>query len=66
MDYHFTNAQVIVFVLLAVWELVWKAFALWRAALRREPGWFVAILVINTVGILPIAYLLMTDKEKEV
>lgn len=66
MDYHFTNAQVTVFALLAVWELVWKGFAMWRAARRREPWWFVAILVINTVGILPIAYLLMTNKEDEV
>lgn len=66
MDYHFTNAQVMVFVLLAAWELVWKGFAMWRAARRREPWWFVAMLVINTVGILPIAYLLMTNQEEEV
>lgn len=66
MDYHFSTTQITVFVLLAIWDLAWKAFAMWRAVKRREPGWFVAILVLNTVGVLPIAYLLLTDKEKKV
>ena len=41
----------------AVWDLVWKGLALWQAAKRRQPVWFVALLFLNTAGILPIAYL---------
>ncbi len=41
----------------AVWDLAWKGLALWQAGKRRQPVWFVALLVLNTVGILPITYL---------
>ena len=43
---------------LVVWSLIWKGFALWRAARADQPAWFVALLVVNTVGLLEIAYLL--------
>ena len=46
-----------------MWDLAWKGLALWRAARRNEPWWFVALLLINSVGILPIAYLLVWGKE---
>jgi len=42
---------------LAVWELAWKGLALWKAAKAGQKIFFVAILVINTIGLLPIAYL---------
>jgi hypothetical protein len=44
-------------VLLAIWEIVWKGFGLWRAAQNKQTGWFVALLILNTLGILPILYL---------
>jgi hypothetical protein len=43
--------------MVAVWDLAWKGLALWQAGKRRQPVWFVALLVLNTVGILPITYL---------
>jgi hypothetical protein len=44
-------------LLLAIWELVWKGLGLWKAAQNRQTAWFVAILIFNTLGILPILYL---------
>ena len=44
-------------LLLVIWELVWKGLALWRAARNGHNGWFVALLIINTLGRLPILYL---------
>ena len=46
-----------VFWPLLVWGLVWKAIALWKAARRDQLGWYIALLVINTVGILEIIYI---------
>jgi hypothetical protein len=43
---------------IAIWELIWKGFALWRAGRNNQPGWFIAMLLINSAGILPIMYLL--------
>ncbi len=34
-----------------------KGYALWHAAKRDDKGWFVAILIVNTFGILEIIYL---------
>lgn len=49
--------------ILALWDLVWRGIALWRAARRKEPWWFIALLLINSVGLLPIAYLLVWGKD---
>jgi hypothetical protein len=51
---------------LIFWELIWKGFALWRAGRRNEPLWFFAIFILNTLGILPIIYLIFSRKEKTI
>lgn len=51
---------------MVVWSLIWKAMALWRAAQRREMAWFVALLLVNTAGILEILYWYVFSKEKRV
>lgn len=53
----------LVFILLAAWELIWKGIGLWNAARNSQKNWFVAILVINTAGILPIVYLRFFQKK---
>ena len=52
-------------VVISIWELVWKGFALWHSAHMKQQGWFVAILIFNTAGILPIIYLLWFRKGKK-
>jgi methionyl-tRNA synthetase len=42
-------------------ELVLKGMALWRAGRNNHPGWFIALLLINSIGILPLIYLLVFD-----
>lgn len=51
-------------VALGAWSLIWKAFALYRAGSNRSPGWFVALLLVNTVGILEMLYLFVFGKKK--
>ncbi|HHY38827.1 MAG TPA: hypothetical protein GX507_07875 [Clostridia bacterium] len=43
---------------LIVWSVIWKGIALWHAARGGQKAWYIALLVINTVGILEIVYLL--------
>lgn len=50
--------------LIFIWSTVWKGFALWRAARYGQRNWFIAILVLNTIGILEIIYLLYFSKKK--
>lgn len=49
---------------LAILDLVLRGFALWRAARNGHKWWFVALLLINSLGIIPAIYLL-TNKEKK-
>ena len=49
-----------------VWTLVWKGFALWRSAELRQRYWFIAILLVNTLGILEIIYLFLVAKNYKV
>ncbi len=57
----FFQTPVVAYIIIA-WSLVWKGFALWRAARIKQKYWFVAILVINTAGLLEILYLFIFSK----
>ncbi len=52
-----------VMLLLVVWTLYWKYQALWYAAKHDHKWWFIVLLVINTAGILEIAYLYHFSKK---
>lgn len=45
------------FLLLVVWSLFWKGLALWHSARRGNSYWFLAFLILNTLGILELIYL---------
>ena len=58
------DSMIPLLVVLALWTLFWKGLALWHAAKRGEHVWFIALLLINTVGILEIVYLFGVAKLK--
>ena len=41
-----------------------KGLALWHASKRDEKWWFIAMLVLNTAGILELVYLIFFAKIK--
>ena len=43
-----------------------KAVALWKAARADQMGWFIALIIFNTVGILPIIYLLFFMRKAKI
>lgn len=52
--------------LLVVWEFFWKAVGLWYSIKNGQRNWFIAIFIINTVGILPLVYLkFYQNKQKK-
>ena len=54
------------FIVFFIWILaaiVLKAYALWNAAKRDEIPWFVALLILNTMGILELIYLYFIVKK---
>jgi len=49
--------------LLFLWVIFWKGLALWKAARLGHKGWFVALLIINTAGILDILYIYFFSRK---
>lgn len=45
-------------LILALWSIAIKGFALWHAARNGQKEWFIGLLIINTVGILELVYLI--------
>lgn len=55
---------VLIFAIIGLWSLALKGFALWHAARGGQKPWFVALLIVNTFGILEIVYLLFFRGDK--
>jgi len=49
---------------IAIWDVIWKGFGMWKAARHSQTYWFVAMLLINSAGILPIIYIQFFQKSK--
>jgi len=60
-----TGLFLMLFVLVFIWSLIWKGIALWKAARAGSKNWFVALLVINTLGILEILYIFVLSKKQK-
>lgn len=56
---------IVTVLLLFLWELFWKGIALWKAAHNEDRHWFVALLILNTLGVLPILYIYVFQKGKK-
>lgn len=53
-----------IFAVVTVWSLIWKGVGLWFSARNHQKRWFVAMLILNTIGILEIIYLLRFRADK--
>ena len=51
------------FVLILIWDVTWKAIGMWKSARNNQLKWFIAILIFNTAGILPIIYIKFFQKK---
>lgn len=49
---------VVSLLVITIWDLIWRGIALWHSSQNEQKGWFVALLLLNTMGLLPIIYLI--------
>ncbi|OGM18564.1 hypothetical protein A2686_01560 [Candidatus Woesebacteria bacterium RIFCSPHIGHO2_01_FULL_38_10] len=49
---------------LGILDLVLKSLSLWQAARKGQKWWFIALLLVNSAGILPGVYLLTHPEKK--
>lgn len=57
-----TQTQLTV-LLVVLWTLPWKGWAMWKAAKNNHKWWFITILIVNTLGILDILYVFVFSKK---
>lgn len=53
----FIKENILLFVVILLWSLFWKGLALWKSARQENKQWFIALLLLNTFGILEIIYI---------
>ena len=54
----------ILLLILFLWTLPWKIYSLWLASKSNHKGWFVVLIILNTIGILEIIYIFGVQKKK--
>ena len=50
-------------LILMLWTLPWKIYALWVASKKNQRAWFIALIILNTFGILEIIYIFGIAKK---
>lgn len=60
-----TTMLLAILVTFAVWSVCWKGIALWISARRDDKYWFIALLLINTLGLLDIIYIYKFSKSAQ-
>jgi len=62
--YNFSDPSILIWLIpLMIWELIWKGVGMWKAGRNNQLPWFIAILIVNSVGILPILYIAFFQKK---
>lgn len=54
---------IIVIAILALFDSVLKLIALWKSARNNHLVWFICLAIFNTMGILPIVYLILNKNK---
>jgi len=54
-----------VLIIVGIWDIIWKGIGMWKSAGHKQLAWFIAILILNTVGILPIIYIVWFQPVKK-
>jgi len=51
-----------IILIVAVWTIFWKVLSLWHAARKGRKGWFILLLLVNSLGLLDAFYLFFVEK----
>jgi hypothetical protein len=52
------------FTIVVIWSIAWKIYSTWIAVKHGDKKWFVALIILNTIGILDMIYVFGIRKKK--
>lgn len=55
--------ETIIIVILTIWSVLWKCYSVWHAAKNGHKKWFIALVILNTIGILDMIYVFRILKK---
>jgi len=56
---------IVAIVLISIWSLIWKGYAMWESARLGHKWWFIILLLVNTFGILEIIYIFAIARREK-
>lgn len=59
----YLDNNVLLMVVLILWVLPWKGYALWTASKKNHKFWFILMLILNTFAIVEIIYIFYIAKK---
>lgn len=60
----FIQDNLLIIVPIAITSLILKGYTLYLSASKKQVAWFVCLFVFNTLGILPLIYILIQKTKK--
>lgn len=63
-DAFLTSGNFQLFLLLGIIDMILKGLGMWKAVKHGQLYWFIALLIFNTAGILPLLYIRFFQKDK--
>jgi len=60
-----STSMLIVWIMFALAIILFKGLALWQSARHSQKWWFIALLILNTIGILPLIYLFFFRPDRK-
>jgi hypothetical protein len=60
-----STSMLIVWIMVALAIILFKGLALWQSARHSQKWWFIALLILNTIGILPLIYLFFFRPDRK-
>jgi hypothetical protein len=58
------NTLEIIILIITLWTIPWKIYAVWTASRSEHRRWFVVLLLLNTLSILELVYIFYVLKKK--
>jgi len=59
----FFEQNLLLLIIIMLWVLPWKGYAMWSAAQLGHRWWFIALLILNTLAVLDIIYIFAVAKK---
>ena len=57
-----TLSNPLLLMLFVIWSIFWKGMALWKSSQKKHLVWFIILLLVNTLGLLEIAYIFYLNR----